>query len=223
MNNPNDRYLTPTYGSPKSPFTSPTIANTSPLAMTRSASYDPHRVLGYFDIPSRSAPSSPQASYIPYSPISRGPSPARDSRKSREYNYSNHSGSDFEDALVGFSLVPNWLKTAMEQDQPTKKSSTLRPTLPPKTSSASSLNSPNSITTMSTPSTEATPVTPRTPQLNLAIPQADNFNSPKRRNSKPTQAEDEDRRYWEEEEDEGYWGEMEQDEEDLEEEYRSRR
>jgi hypothetical protein len=111
----------------------------------------------------------------------------------------------------------------MEQDQPTPKSSTLRPTLPPKTSSASSLNSPNSITTMSTPSTEATPVIPRTPQLNLALPQAEKFNSPKRRNSKPTQAEDEDRRYWEEEEDEGYWGEMEQDEEDLEEEYRSRR
>ena len=218
MNNPHDRYLTPAYASPKSP----TFAKSLPQTMSRSSSYDPHRVLGYFDLPSRSAPSSPQTSYLPYSPISRGSSPARDSRRSREYNHS-HSGSDFEDALVGFSLVPNWLKIAMEQDQPSSKSSTLRPVLPPKPI-YSPLDSPNSTT--STPSSDTMPVTSVTPQLNLAIPQTGDLMSSKRRNSKPARAEDDDdRRYWElEEEDEGYWGEMEQDEEaNLEETYRSRR
>jgi hypothetical protein len=223
MNNPHDRYLTPAYASPKSPYQSPTFAKSAPQTMSRSSSYDPHRVLGYFDLPSRSAPSSPQTSYLPYSPISRGSSPARDSRRSREYNHS-HSGSDFEDALVGFSLVPNWLKIAMEQEQPSSKSSTLRTALPPKPT-YSPLDSPNSTTT-STPSSDSMPVTSVTPQLNLAIPQTGDLTSSKRRNSKPTRAEDDDdRRYWElEEEDEGYWGEMEQDQEaDLEETYRSRR
>src|ERR1700721_1281865 len=114
MSNPQDRYLTPAYGSPKSPYQSPiAVKSATPQTMARSSSYDPHRVLGYFDIPSRSAPSSPQTTSLPYSPVSRSSSPFRDTRRSREFNHS-HSGSDFEDALVGFSLVPNWLKIAME-------------------------------------------------------------------------------------------------------------
>src|SRR5271167_4217621 len=129
-NTNNDRYLSPGFTSPKSPYQTPIIAkNAIPTGMTRSSSYDPHRVLGYFDLANRSAPSSPQTTSIPLSPGSRSSSPARDVRRSREFNHS-HSGSDLEDALVGFSLVPNWLKLAMEQDQnttSTKKSSTNQP------------------------------------------------------------------------------------------------
>jgi hypothetical protein len=185
--------------------------------MSRSASSDPHRVLGYFDLPSRSAPSSPQTSYLPYnSPASRSSSPARDPRRSRDFNYS-HSGSDLEDALVGFSLVPNWLKMAMEQDQnPNASSSAQKSTTANRRPyKYSPLNSPDSLLTSSN---DVTPVTPRTPQLALTIPRSED------QPAKETQikAEDEDRRYWEEE-DEGYFGEMEEDEqdEDLEEAYRS--
>src|SRR5271170_7313474 len=149
MSNSNDRYLAPGYSSPKSPYQSPIPKNALPTSMTRSSSYDPHRVLGYFDIPSRSAPSSPQTSYVPFSPISRSSSPARDVRRSREFT--SHSGSDLEDALVGFSLVPNWLKMAMDQDK--------NPNSPTqKTTSHSPLNSPDS---MLTTSTEQSPLTPR--------------------------------------------------------------
>src|SRR5271169_5584265 len=128
MSNTQDRYLTPGFASPKSPYQVPNVT-AKPTNMARSTSYDPHRALGYFDIPSRSAPSSPQTSSLPYSPVSRSSSPARDIRRSRDFNHS-HSGSDLEDALVGFSLVPNWLKMAMEQDQNSTsktKSSTNRP------------------------------------------------------------------------------------------------
>src|SRR5437762_12164785 len=102
MSNTNsDRYLSPGYASPKSPYQTPIIAkNAIPTGMTRSSSYDPHRVLGYFDLPNRSAPSSPQTTSIPFSPVSRSPSPARDARRSREFNHS-HSGSDLEDAQIG--------------------------------------------------------------------------------------------------------------------------
>jgi hypothetical protein len=63
-----------------------------------------------------------------------------------------------------------------------------------------------------------TPRTPQTPQLNLSIPRTKEQES----NQTQLKPEDEDRRYWEEE-DEGYFGEMEEDEqdEDLEEAYRS--
>src|SRR5271155_5434947 len=141
MSNPNERYLLPAYASPRSPQQSTFPPKATPTNMSRSASSDPHRVLGYFDIPSRSAPSSPQTSYVPYSPISRGSSPARDVRRSREFT--SHSGSDLEDALVGFSLVPNWLKVAMDQDK--------NPNSPTqKTASHSPLNSPDSLLTTST-------------------------------------------------------------------------
>lgn len=208
MSNTQDRYLTPGYASPKSPYQVPTFSK--PANMVRSSSYDPHRVLGYFDLPSRSAPSSPQTNSLPYSPISRSSSPARDARRSREFNYS-HSGSDLEDALVGFSLVPNWLKMAMEQDQNPTAAQKTNPNRPRK---YSPLNSPNSLTT----SNDTSPVTPRTPQLNVTIPKATEKLSS---SEKESNSEDEDRLYWEEE-DEGYWGEMEEDEqdEDLEETYR---
>jgi len=67
-------------------------------------------------------------------------------------------------------------------------------------------------------SNDVTPVTPRTPQLALTIPRSEDQPA-KETQIKP---EEEDRRYWEEE-DEGYFGEMEEDEqdEDLEEAYRS--
>src|SRR5271170_671608 len=216
MNNSNDRYLLPAYASPRSPQQSTFPQKATPTNMSRSASSDPHRVLGYFDIPSRSAPSSPQTSYLPYSPASRSSSPARDPRRSRDFNYS-HSGSDLEDALVGFSLVPNWLKMAMEQDQnPNGSSSAQKSTAANRRPHKySPLNSPDS---MMSSSNEVTPVTPRTPQLAVTIPRS------KDEPAKETQIkpEDEDRRYWEEE-DEGYFGEMEEDEqdEDLEEAYRS--
>jgi hypothetical protein len=219
MTSPRDRYLAPAYGSPKSPYQTPNSAKSpTPQTMARSSSYDPHRVLGYFDIPSRSAPSSPQMSYLPYSPISRSSSPARDTRRSREYTHS-HSGSDFDDALVGFSLAPNWLKLAMEQDQlPSAHDSSITGRRSP----YSPLSSPNSNTNTSA---QNTPVTPRTPQLNLEIPNPKGLASgPQiiRRGSKPNRQIDEDRQYWEEEEDDGYFGEMEEEgEEDLEEAYRS--
>jgi len=214
MSNSNDRYLAPGYSSPKSPYQSPIPKNALPTSMTRSSSYDPHRVLGYFDIPSRSAPSSPQTSYVPYSPISRGSSPARDVRRSREFT--SHSGSDLEDALVGFSLVPNWLKTAMEQDQNTSHSSNGSKNTTQRPSRYSPLNSPDSLMTTSN---DQSPLTPRTPQLNVSIPKTEESIDTKKTETKP---EEDDRRYWEEE-DEGYWGEMEEDEqeEDLEETYRS--
>lgn len=184
--------------------------------MARSSSYDPHRVLGYFDIPSRSAPSSPQMSYLPYSPVSRGSSPARDVRKSKEHTHS-HSGSDFDDTLVGFSLAPNWLKLAMEQDQLPSSSAPNSRTKP-----YSPVSSPNSNLSTSPQNTLATP---QTPHLNVDIPNPKGLvSSPQftRRGSKPNRQADEDRKYWEEEEDDGYFGEMEEEgEEDLEEAYRS--
>lgn len=69
-----------------------------------------------------------------------------------------------------------------------------------------------------TSSNDATPVTPRTPQLNVTIPRSKD-EAAMETQIKP---EEEDRRYWEEE-DEGYFGEMDEDEqdEDLEEAYRS--
>jgi hypothetical protein len=210
-NSSNERYLSPGYTSPKSPYQTPIIAKGPiPTGMTRSSSYDPHRALGYFDLPNRSLPSSPQTTSTPFSPVSRSSSPARDVRRSREFNHS-HSGSDLEDALVGFSLVPNWLKLAMEQDQNSaaqQKSNTQRP------NRYSPLNSPVSLTTTSN---DVLPVTPRTPQLNVAIPNSNASNQ-----NSELKAEDEDQRYWEEE-DEGYFGEMDEDEpdEDLEETYRS--
>jgi hypothetical protein len=218
MSYPNDRYLAPAYSSPKSPYQSPTTArNTASIPMARSSSYDPHKVLGYFDIPSRSAPSSPQTTFLPFPPMSRSSSPARDVRRSIEYNPS-HSGSDLEDALVGFSLVPNWLKMAMEQDRNSQQ---------PSTAQKININDPHgrlhSPDSLMTTSNETTPVTPRTPQLMLTIPKTkDLVSSPQNKTeSQKQEQEDDDRRYWEEE-DEGYFGEMEEGEdEDLEECYRS--
>ena len=212
-NTNNDRYLSPGYTSPKSPYQTPIVTkNAIPIGMTRSSSYDPHRVLGYFDLPNRSAPSSPQTTSIPFSPVSRNSSPARDVRRSREFNYS-HSGSDLDDALVGFSLVPNWLKLAMEQDQNStaqQKSNAHRP------NRYSPLNSPDSLMTSSN---DVSPVTPRTPQLNVAIPNTKEHPSSNQNNESKKQ--DEDQRYWEEE-DEGYFGEMDDEQDDdLEETYRS--
>lgn len=207
MSNTNDRYLSPGYTSPKSPYQSPiSIKNAS--RMTRSSSHDAHRVLGYFDLPSRSAPSSPQTTSIPlFSPISRSSSPGRDTGKPHKFNHSR-SGSDLDDALVGFSLVPNWLKMAMEQGQNTNQSSRTRSN----TNRSSLLSSPDSLTTTSN---EASPATPQNSQLNIKIPQTQEVQN----DLKP---EEEDQRYWEDE-DEGYWGEMEEDEQDeaLEEAYQS--
>src|SRR5579871_4813951 len=171
MNNNHDRYLSPVYASPKSPYQSPIIGKSTPATqpMARSSSYDPHRVLGYFDLPSRSAPSSPQGSYLPYTPSSRSSSPAREVRRSREYTHS-HSGSDFEDALVGFNLVPNWLKMAMEQDQPVIGGAKLSHPRQYPHSPLSPLSSPSSVLPTSN---QMTPLT-RAPQLNLTIPQAKN-------------------------------------------------
>src|SRR5271169_3346472 len=206
MSNTQDRYLTPGFASPKSPYQVPNVT-AKPTNMARSTSYDPHRALGYFDIPSRSAPSSPQTTSIPFSPVSRSSSPARDGRRSREFNYS-HSGSDLEDALVGFSLVPNWLKMAMEQDQnPNASSSAQKSTAAGRRPHKySPLNSPDSLMGSSN---EVTPATARTPQLALTITRS------KDQTAKETQIkpEDEDQRYWKEE-DEGYFGEMEEDEQD---------
>lgn len=221
MNNPHDRYLSPAYGSPKSSYQSTSLPNVvTPPAMARATSFDKRRTLGYFDIPTRATPSSPQASSLPYSPISRGSSPAREARLSRDFNHS-HSGSDFEDALVGFSLVPNWLKMAMEQDNH-------RPTSAPRPSSlgpATYATMPSPASTVSTPN-ETRPVTPRIPQLHLAIPLGKELISapPEKLDAAKLEREgDDDRRYWEEE-DEGYWAEMdEEEEEDLEEAYRSGR
>src|SRR5579859_2989166 len=218
MTSPRDRYLAPSYPSPKSPYQTPNniVKGATPQAMARSSSYDPHRVLGYFDMPSRSAPSSPQMSYLPYSPVSRSSSPARDTRKSREYTHS-HSGSDFDDTLMGFSLTPNWLKMAMEQDQlPSSLANNSR------TKPSSPISSPNSNPSISD---QSTPITPRTPHLNVDIPKPKELDqSPQftRRGSKHNRQAEEDRRYWEEEEDDGYFGEMEEEgEEDMEEAYRS--
>jgi len=214
MTNTNDRYLRPGFSSPKSPsLQHPTPSKNVPISMSRSSSYDPHRVLSYFDLPSRSAPSSPQGAYIPFSPVSRSSSPARDGRRSREFNFS-HSGSDIEDALTGFSLVPTWLKTAMEQEQHLNRSGAQR-SADQRSSKYSPLNSPNSIVSSSN---DASPITPRTPQLNISVP----LNEESTKNSKPDEKQQlEDEAYWAEE-DEGYFGEMDADEdEDLEEIYRS--
>ena len=217
MSNSNDRYLNPVYASPRSPQQATFPPKATPTNMARSASSDPHRVLGYFDLPSRSAPSSPQTSYLPYSPVSRSSSPARDPRRSRDFNYS-HSGSDLEDALVGFSLVPNWLKMAMEQDQNPNASPAAQKPTPAnrRPHGQSTLSSPDSLRSSSN---DVTPVTPRTPQLHLTIAPGKEQPTTK----KPLKPEDEDRQYWEEEEDEGYFGELDEDEqdEDLEEAYRS--
>src|ERR1700733_7912225 len=115
MSNSNDLYLLPAYTSSRSPHQSTFPPKANSTTVTRSTFSDPHRVLGYFDMPSRSAP-SPQTSYLPYYPTGRSSHPAGDRRRSHDFNYSN-SGSELEDALFGFSLVPNWLKFAMGQDQ----------------------------------------------------------------------------------------------------------
>jgi len=85
----------------------------------------------------------------------------------------------------------------------------------------SPLNSPDSIISSSN---ETTPQTPRTPQLNVHIPKSHDIVSAQKEDpaKQEVQNEEEDRRYWEEEDD-GYFGEMEdhEDEEDLEEAYRS--
>jgi hypothetical protein len=203
-----DRYLNPSYSSPKSPYQSPGTGKTSPIAMSmgRSSSYDPHRVLGYFDIPSRSAPSSPQSSSLPYTPVSRSSSPAReDVRRSKDFNsLSRHGGSDFDDALHGFSLVPHWLKIAMEKHVPVESVMKVRP--------SSSLQSPN----------ESAPTNGRPVSLVVDIPQKETHPPSSEASSKTVSAEDEDRRYWEEEEEDGsYLATMEDDDEDLEECYRS--
>lgn len=214
-----DRYLIPGHASPKNPYQLPIIGKSTPTAlpMGRSSSYDPHRVLGYFDIQNRSAPSSPQTSNLPYSPTSRSASPARDALRSRDFSHQYHSGSDFEDALVGFNLVPNWLKMAMEQDQPIMagvKSTQIRQHPQSPLSPLSPVNSalPSSNNT--------TPVTPHSQQLNVTIPQNKAVKTLVSQNIIGlSRTEEEDRRYWEE--DDGYWGEMEEDDEDLEEAYRS--
>lgn len=210
MSNADNHYLKPGF-SPQSP-THPAAKNL-PINMSRSSSYDPHKVLGYFDLPSRSAPSSPQNSYIPFSPVSRSSSPAgRDVRRSRDLNVS-HSGSDIEETLTGFSLVPNWLKMAMEQDQHSNQST--QKSAPRRPYKYSPLNSPDSIVSSSN---DASPITPRTPQLNVALPQNEESTQEKS-GQKEEKVEDEE--YWAEE-DEGYFGELDEDEdEDLEEIYRS--
>jgi len=85
----------------------------------------------------------------------------------------------------------------------------------------SPLNSPDSIISSSN---ETTPQTPRTPQLNVTIPKSHDIVSAQKEDitKEEVQNEEEDRRYWEEEDD-GYFGEMEdhEEDEDLEEEYRS--
>jgi len=150
----NSQYLSPTYGSPKQSY-SPVARAASPIPITRNrSSSNPHRVLGYFDIPTRSAPSSP------YTPRSRSSSPAP--RSSKEFN----AGSQLDDALVGFSLVPNWLKLAMEQDQ--------------------KIRSPESIT--SSPLSSA----PRTPNLNITISKG--AQTPEEEDRRYWDAEDEE--YW---------------------------
>jgi len=119
---------------------------------------------------------------------------------------------------VGFSLTPNWLKMAMEQEQSPSSAANAITSRP---KPYSPLSSPNSV--LST-SAQDTPTTPRTPHLNLEIPKTKELEtSPqlKRRGSKPNRQVDEDRQYWEEEEDDGYFGEMEEETEDLEEAYRS--
>jgi hypothetical protein len=181
--------------------------------MSRSSSHDPHRALGYFDLPSRSAPSSPQTLYIPYSPVSRSSSPARDVRRSREFNFLHTSGSDIEDALTGFSLVPNWLKMAMEQDQHPNQSAGAQNTVTRRPYKYSPLNSPGSVVSSSN---DVSPITPRTPQLNVVISQ--NEESTKEKSNEQEQ-QTEDDAYWAE--DEGYFGELEDEDEDLEEIYRS--
>src|ERR1700736_492309 len=99
MNSANDRYLSPASASPKSSYQIPAIPRVaSPPAMARATSFDKRRTLGYFDIPTRTPSSPGLSSSLPYSPISRSSSPAREARMSRELNHS-HSGSDFKDAL----------------------------------------------------------------------------------------------------------------------------
>jgi hypothetical protein len=133
-------------------------------------------------------------------------------RRSRDLNVS-HSGSDIEETLTGFSLVPNWLKMAMEQDQHSNQSA--QKSAPRRPYKYSPLNSPDSIVSSSN---DASPITPRTPQLNVALPQ--NEESTKEKSGqKEEKVEDEE--YWAED-DEGYFGELDEDEdEDLEEIYRS--
>src|SRR5271156_6114586 len=202
MSNTQDKYTPLAFNLPKSQYqSSPAIARSSsptPIMVSRNSSYNPHQALGYFDIPSRSAPSSPQTASFPFSPVSRSSSPAR---RSRELTHS-YSGSDFEDSLVGFSLVPNWLKMAMEKDGNVQnKSNGIRP------KRYSPLNSPDSIISSSN---ETTPQTPRTPQLNVTIPKSHDIVSAQKEDitKEEVQNEEEDRRYWEEEDD-GYFGEME--------------
>jgi hypothetical protein len=156
-------------------------------------------------------------SAIPHSPVSRGSSPAREVRRSREYNYS-HSGSDLEDALHGFSLVPSWLKVAMEKDQNGNSTSTQR--YQDSQHRYSPVNSPESIVTTSS---ETTPNSIRVPELSVPVPKKGVFNTSEavEKDQVEKNAED-DARYWDEQDD-GYWGEMEgeEQEEDLEECYRS--
>ena len=78
----------------------------------------------------------------------------------------------------------------------------------------SPLNSPDSGMTTSN---AASPATPRTPQLNISIPPSDRDTAQEKVNPKAK----EDNSFWDEDDD-GYWGEMDEDEEeDLEETYRS--
>lgn len=121
--------------------------------------------------------------------------------------------------------MPNWLKLAMEQDQHSGQSSAAAAykSASHRPSHFSPINSPDSLMTTSN---DASPLSPRTPQLNVTIPQSRNLISDVQNNTNTTKPDldnnDDDQRYWEEE-DEGYWGEMEEAEqdEDLEEAYRS--
>ena len=108
----------------------------------------------------------------------------------------------------------------MEQDQQTSPLSTSQKSSARQPPRYSPLNSPQSLLTSST---ATTPATPRIPQLSVAIPKTNDVDSPAEDKEKPSLEDDDedDRRYWDEE-DEGYWGELEEDEdEDLEECYRS--
>jgi len=104
---------------------------------------------------------------------------------------------------------------AMEQDQHSSQSGTQN-SAARRSYKYSPLNSPDSIVSSSN---DASPITPRTPQLNVALPQ--NEVSTKDIKSEDKEKQLEDDAYWAEE-DEGYFGELDEDEdEDLEEIYRS--
>ena len=102
----------------------------------------------------------------------------------------------------------------MEQDQHQNRSGVKR-TGHQRINKYSPLNSPDSIVSSSN---DVSPITPRTPQLNISVP----LNEESTKDSKPDEKQQlEDEAYWAED-DEGYFGEMEGDEDDdLEEIYRS--